>query len=209
MLITLEPLGLETKSVLWSHPKTPNVVISYTVVFVFLQTLQFSWKSNPIIFRPCQLKNMEIKLISQTFLNEHEQICQRALQSGHEAISLQRFSVFKPNLVGDIITMTWEYLHSFGTTPPSGQKMWKIALFANNFLTVWHKITRMVTRHSERQNGTQFPHVHHFWCRPFRILSQNARFYKLIGASLQNYMSMCFQHHTLMVLKTFGSTTYW
>ncbi len=78
------------------------------------------------------LKTWKSSWLVKPFLNEREQICRSALQSDHEVISLQRFSVFKPKLVGDIITMTWEYLHSFGTTPPSGQKMWKIGILANN-----------------------------------------------------------------------------
>jgi len=47
-------------------------------------------------------------------------------QNGHDAISPQRFSVFWPNLVRVMTTMTWGYLHSFGTMQPSGHEIYSL-----------------------------------------------------------------------------------
>ncbi len=74
-----------------------------------------------------------------------EPIWRKACQNRCEAISPQRFSVLRPNLVCVIISMTWGYLHSFGAAPPSDQEIWKMAIFAYKFWMVWPKITRLVS----------------------------------------------------------------
>ncbi len=146
---------------------------------------------------------MERKLISQTRSPiTHEQIRWKARKNGCEAISPQLFGVLRPNLVCVKTSMTWGYLLSFGATPPSGQEIWKLVIFAS----VWPKITKLVSldsvEHAE-SNHPQFP-SQPFWASAILNFVVN-KFWRIITK-----LTMCLWHHALTVLKKFGgSATLW
>ncbi len=106
----------------------------------------------------------------------------------------------------------WCYLHSFGTMPSSYQEIWKVAIFTYNVWTIWPKITRMVSLHSEQHaelNRTQFSHVSHFWASAIFNFDKKCYILRTHWWIIMKLV-MCLQDHSLKVLKKFcGSTTVW
>ena len=94
-------------------------------------------------------------------------------ENRNNAVSPQRFIVFRPKLVHVITSMTWGNMQRFGAVPPTGPEIRKIAIFAYNFWWVCPKIINLVSLdsgHHAESNDIQFSHICHFGCRPFWIL---------------------------------------
>ncbi len=122
------------------------------------------WFLAQIIFRPCWQKVMEFKLIRQTFSNNLQTNSTKWTQKWMWAyISAMVWCIETKLVVYN--KQTWGYLQYFGIVPPSGQEIWKMAIFAYNFWMVWPKIIKLVSldsvEHAEL-NHSQFSHVSHF-----------------------------------------------
>ncbi len=97
-------------------------------------------------FLPDHLQTMPTKCyriqvdLSNHFRKTRDQIFSNACEKRHKAVSPQHLIVLRPNLVHVITTMNWDYMQHFSAAPPSGQKIWKIAIFAYNVWKIWSKI---------------------------------------------------------------------
>ncbi len=119
-------------------------------------------------------------------------ICQRAHQSKCEAISLQRFSIFLPNLVFVFTTMIWCHQFQYNATLCSGEK-WLIVLIISERLG---QKSQDLSLHFVFQSSMpswmifQIPngHVCHFGHRPFKKKKKkkNYIYNECTGISLRN-----------------------